>query len=116
MVADILSSHLQIIFIPPAHFSMVILHRGTIIHCGADGIADDVPIPPAWPVPMPGIPIPARSITIALVIGVPLPLLASIWSEHQIPFERSSICRHYPDRLRSFNINPQEYYESNITI
>ena len=45
--ADILSSHLQIIFIPPVHFSIVILHRGTIIHCGAAGIADVVPIAPA---------------------------------------------------------------------
>jgi hypothetical protein len=77
MVADILSSHLQIIFMPPVHFSMVILHRGTIIHCGAVGIAAAVPIPPAWPVPMPGIPIPARSITIALVIEAHLSLWVS---------------------------------------
>jgi hypothetical protein len=32
IVADIASSHLQVIFMPPVHFSMVILHRGTIIH------------------------------------------------------------------------------------
>jgi hypothetical protein len=32
IVADILSSHLQIIFIPPLHFSMDTVHRGTIIH------------------------------------------------------------------------------------
>jgi hypothetical protein len=71
MVADILSSHLHVIFMPPAHFSMVILQRGTIIIWGAAGI---VPVPPIVPMPvigpMPVIPIPARSITTALVIVV----------------------------------------------
>jgi hypothetical protein len=32
IVADMASSHLQVIFMPPVHFSIVILHRGTIIH------------------------------------------------------------------------------------
>jgi hypothetical protein len=68
MVADIASSHLQIIFIPPVHFSIVIVHRGTIIHCGAVGMPPVAPIGPAAADPIPGIPIPARSITIALVI------------------------------------------------
>jgi hypothetical protein len=85
MVADILSSHLQTIFIPPVHFSMVILHRGTIIHCGAAGMVDVVPIPPAWPVPIPGMPIPARSITIALVIDVPLLLSVSLFYRFDFP-------------------------------
>jgi hypothetical protein len=68
IVADIASSHLQVIFMPPVHFSMVILHRGTIIHCGAAGMPPVAPIGPAAPVPIPGMPIPARSITIALVM------------------------------------------------
>jgi hypothetical protein len=38
MVAEMASSHLQVIFMPPAHFSILILQRGTIIHCGAAGI------------------------------------------------------------------------------
>jgi hypothetical protein len=32
IVADMASSHLQVIFMPPVHFSIVILQRGTIIH------------------------------------------------------------------------------------
>jgi hypothetical protein len=31
IVADIASSHLQVIFMPPVHFSIVIVQRGTII-------------------------------------------------------------------------------------
>jgi hypothetical protein len=69
IVADMVSSHLHVIFMPPVHFSIVILHRGTIIHCGAAGIPAAVPIGPAPAVPIPGIPIPARSITIAVVIA-----------------------------------------------
>jgi hypothetical protein len=69
IVADILSSHLQVIFIPPLHFSIFIVQRGTIIHCGLAGIAAVPPIM-GFIVPMPCIPIPARSIIIALVIAV----------------------------------------------
>jgi hypothetical protein len=47
IVADIESSHLQVIFMPPAHFSILILHRGTIIHCGAAGMPAGEPIGPA---------------------------------------------------------------------
>jgi hypothetical protein len=46
IVADIASSHLHVIFIPPAHFSILILHRGTIIHCGADGMPPVAPMGP----------------------------------------------------------------------
>jgi hypothetical protein len=48
IVADMASSHLQVIFMPPAHFSILILQRGTIIHCGAAGMPAGEPIgPPA---------------------------------------------------------------------
>jgi hypothetical protein len=57
------------------HFSIVILHRGTIIHCGAAGIPAAVPMGPAPAVPIPGIPIPARSITIAVVIAGSSPVV-----------------------------------------
>lgn len=63
------SSHLQVIFIPPAHFSIIILQRGTIIMLGAIGV---VPMPGIGLEPMPGIgipmPIPDRSIIIVPVI------------------------------------------------
>jgi hypothetical protein len=69
MPADILSSHTQLIFMPPAHFSNVILQRGTIIMFMPVGIVPGVPIiPPVPDIPMPGMPIPARSIIIAVVI------------------------------------------------
>jgi hypothetical protein len=47
IVADIASSHLHVIFMPPAHFSILILHRGTIIQCGAAGMPALVPMVPA---------------------------------------------------------------------
>jgi hypothetical protein len=70
------SSHMQVIFIPPDIFSTVILQRGTIIMFGAMGA---VPIPgivdiPAMP--MPGMPIPVRSIIIVLVM-FPAPWLTT---------------------------------------
>ena len=72
IVADIVSSHLQVIFMPPLHFSIVIVQRGTIIHCGVVGMVGMVAVPPIAPGamgPMPVI-ILLRSIIIALVIVV----------------------------------------------
>jgi hypothetical protein len=68
MAADILSSHLQVIFIPPVHFSIFMVQRGTII------IEDPVGIVPVEPI-IPGvaaapIPIPARSIIIAVAMSL----------------------------------------------
>jgi hypothetical protein len=66
------SSQTQVIFIPPDIFSTVILQRGTIIMFGAMGA---VPIPGMLDMPgmpMPGIPIPVRSIIIVLVM-IPTP-------------------------------------------
>ncbi|MGO9809737.1 MAG: hypothetical protein ACLP53_02875 [Isosphaeraceae bacterium] len=68
IVADILSSQLQVIFMPPLHFSIFIVQRGTIIHCGGIGLVAVPPIAPAV-IPMPVI-MPLRSIIIALVIVV----------------------------------------------
>src|SRR4051794_21017712 len=64
MLTDILSSLVHIIFIPPVHFSIFTVQRGTIIIFAVVGIEDGMPI-----VPMPVVPIPARSIIIALVIS-----------------------------------------------
>jgi len=67
--ADTLSSHAQTIFIPPLHFSNVIVQRGTIIIFVPAGAVAVVPITPVGPVMLtPGIPIPARSIITAVVI------------------------------------------------
>jgi len=73
--ADILSSLVQVIFMPPGHFSIFIVHRGTIIMLGPVGIAEGIPIEPMPWVPIPAMPIPAmpipvRSIIIALAIVV----------------------------------------------
>jgi hypothetical protein len=59
------SSQVQVIFMPPLHFSNFMVPRGTIIMFGI------IEAPPAGaiPVPMPGIAIPGRSIIIALVIA-----------------------------------------------
>ena len=72
MVAAILSSQVHVIFMPPLHFSIFIVQRGTIIHCGLAGIVAVPPIVPGimLPMPIPGIPMPARSIIIELVIAV----------------------------------------------
>ena len=69
IVADILSSHLHVIFMPPLHFSIFIVQRGTIIHCGGIGMVAVPPIAPGAMEPIPVIML-LRSIIIALVIGV----------------------------------------------
>jgi hypothetical protein len=71
MAADVASSLLQVIFMPPAHFSIFIVQRGTIIMFMLAGTA---PVPPISPVPMAGLPmpgmlIPGRSIS-RLVISI----------------------------------------------
>ena len=70
IVADILSSHVHVIFIPSLHFSIFMVQRGTIIHCGVVGM---VAVPPAVPVIMGFIPVimPDRSIIIAVFIDLP---------------------------------------------
>jgi hypothetical protein len=63
------SSQEQVIFMPPVHFSIFMVHRGTMSMFGIIG-AEVVPIgDDAMPgIPMPGIPMPVRSIIIVLVI------------------------------------------------
>jgi hypothetical protein len=57
------SSHEQVIFMPPVHFSIFIVQRGTIMKFGAAGVADGADIAGA-----PGIVMLVRSIIIALVM------------------------------------------------
>jgi hypothetical protein len=61
----ILSSLVQWIFMPPSHLAIFTVQRGTIIMFTAPGIGD---APGIAPVPTPGMPIPARSIIIAVFI------------------------------------------------
>ena len=65
MVQAVGSSHTQVIFIPPAHFSIFIVQRGTITMFGIEA-----GIPPVIGMfdPIPGIPIVGRSIIIAVVM------------------------------------------------
>jgi hypothetical protein len=66
----------HMIFMPPGHFSNFMVHRGTIIMFGIIGV---VPLMGDMPVPIPGMPIPARSIIIAVVIsGTPFKSRTSI--------------------------------------
>ncbi len=62
--AEVGSSVLQTIRMPPSHFSIMIAQRGTIIHCGVVGIAAPEVMPP---MPM-FIPIAPRSIIIAVIV------------------------------------------------
>jgi hypothetical protein len=73
MVAETLSSQVQLIFMPPGHFSNVMVQRGTITMFPAAGAALGPPIMPVGPaIPIPGIPIPVRSIIMAVVIAARL--------------------------------------------
>jgi hypothetical protein len=72
--ADMLSSHLQVIVIPPVHFAMTIVQRGTIIIPipGIIGAPTGAPMPIAPPIAgadIPGIPIIAERSTIIVAIA-----------------------------------------------
>jgi hypothetical protein len=71
MLQAIGSSQEQVIFMPPVHFSIFMVQRGTIKKFGAVGMPDGDPIVEgAIPgMPIPGIAMPVRSIIIAFAIG-----------------------------------------------
>ena len=58
----------QVTFIPPATFSIFMVQRGTIMKLGVPGAMVGVPIGDAPGIPIPGIPMPVRSIIIVLVM------------------------------------------------
>jgi hypothetical protein len=73
IAADVASSLVQVIFIPPVHFSSFIVQRGTIIMFMPAGIGL---VPPIIGVPMVGLamagmPIPARSISLLVMSIAP---------------------------------------------
>jgi hypothetical protein len=75
MPADIGSSQVQVIFMPPGHFSIFIVQRGTIIMFMPAGIAVAPPIIPGpmagAPMPIPAMLIPARSIDLVVISVAP---------------------------------------------
>jgi len=58
----------QVIFIPPAHFSILMVQRGAITMFGVMG--EVIPGIPEPPIPIPGIPVVGRSIIIVPVMKV----------------------------------------------
>jgi hypothetical protein len=77
MLQAVGSSHRQVIFMPPAHFSNFMVQRGTIIQFAFAGIP--VGVPTGIPVPIappPGMVMPARSIIVILDMSHP-PFLAA---------------------------------------
>lgn len=76
MEQAILSSQAQLIFIPPGHFSILIVQRGTIIMFMPVGIVEGLPIMPVF---MPGMPvvgavIPIRSIMAVIIVFASFPV------------------------------------------
>jgi hypothetical protein len=97
MPAETLSSQAHTIFIPPLHFSKLILHRGTIIMFMAPAAVPAGPIIPVALGPgMPGMPIPVRSIMIADVIRGSFQLDPSVVNR-----SRCQTGRPYNDERRS---------------
>jgi hypothetical protein len=73
MPADMASSQVQVIFMPPGHFSIAIVHRGIIIMfmpAGIDAVPPIIPAPMVG-VLMPAILIPARSINLVIILSTP---------------------------------------------
>lgn len=71
IMAAVLSSHVQVIFIPPAHFSIFIVQRGIIMPCIFDGSGDIMPVRPimGMPIMLPAIgPMPMLDIRSVLIV------------------------------------------------
>ncbi len=72
MAQDISSSHLQVIFMPPAHFSIFMVQRGTMaMPAGAPGMAPGIPI---VGIELPIVPSVPLSIIIMVIVETPLEL------------------------------------------
>jgi len=69
MLQASLSSHAQVILKPPVHFSILMVHRGTIIQFIPAETPVGVGLVPYPGTPMPGNAVPVRSIIIALDIN-----------------------------------------------
>src|SRR5438105_432861 len=68
MLQAVGSSQVQVIFMPLVIFSIFMVQRGTIMKLGVPGAMVGVPIGDAPGIPIPGIPMPVRSIIIVLVM------------------------------------------------
>ena len=104
MPAETLSSQTRVIFMPPAHFSKVILQRGTIIMFMPAPIAPVVPVMPAGDdIPMPGI-IPVRSIIVPVIWWVLKPGAFSSGNEPP-PLAPTTTSSRAVDRKAIANLN-----------
>jgi hypothetical protein len=104
----ILSSQEHVIVMPPGHFSILIVQRGTIIMFMPVGIAPGLPIIPEF---MPGMPVvgavmPIRSI-IAFIIFVSFP----VWDPASGARHRALTCSQYRDSRRMASIRIYKIYE-----
>ncbi|MFO0807026.1 MAG: hypothetical protein U0746_00210 [Gemmataceae bacterium] len=62
------SSHMQVIFMPPVHFSIFIVQRGTMSMLVGMPVGVPIVVGLIPDMPMPDMPIPVRSTIIVLVI------------------------------------------------
>jgi hypothetical protein len=69
IVQAVASSQLQVTFIPPVHFSIFIMQRGTMTMFGVIGAAG-IAIPDGAVMPMPAVAIAARSIIIVVLVMI----------------------------------------------
>jgi hypothetical protein len=102
MPADTLSSQVHVIFMPPEHFSIFIVHRGTITMFVTPGVMAGLPRAPAADAPRPAMPIPLRSIIIALVMGTHLVRIERNTSLRR-SLRRTRTHGHYDKHIRYFN-------------
>ncbi|HTM54298.1 MAG TPA: hypothetical protein VL175_09720 [Pirellulales bacterium] len=101
VVAASSSSHVQVIFMPPLHFSIFIVQRGTMHICMDEGATPGM-APVGMPEPIE--PIIALSIIMTLAISL-TPFVAD--KELRIPYlESRAILCNLPGRLQSFRWAP----------
>jgi hypothetical protein len=99
MPAEVVSSQVHVTFIPPGHFSIFIVHRGTILMLVQPGLIAGVFMGPAAGAAMP---IPLRSIIIALAMESH-PIRIEVHRSHAGPSVEPAPDDHYDKHNRYFN-------------
>jgi hypothetical protein len=87
MVHDVLSSHVQVIVMPPSHFAIFMVQRGTIMVPMPAGVVPVMPVVPIMPPSMPVMPVIAPRFIIMLTIVVS-PVVLSDSIDHRMPYLR----------------------------
>jgi hypothetical protein len=113
MAQAVLSSHSQNIFMPPVHFSMRMVQRGTIIMFGAALLV------PVAGIPMPGMPviIAFRSIIMVVPCMRVTPLLSRSWPGFpQIADGRTSPSARIPNKISRLGLDflPIRHYDDDV--